>query len=215
LKGKTEMIGGDGEVLKDAIEITTPISLSELGAPLVDGEGHVIGVVSSACKSSDVRSAANCRTVAFGVPMSVIRQFLRSAPAAAARPAPWLGVQGVRTNAQVTGVRVTSVLSGSPAAAANMRAGRNAAATGTGPGAGADTGGDVIVALDGVPIQSTEMLADLVRTKMVGDKVQLIVVRAGRFQVIEAVLTPAPQAGGSGTGGSAGAGAGAQPPPAP
>ncbi|MCL2825024.1 MAG: serine protease, partial [Polyangiaceae bacterium] len=64
LKGKTEMIGGDGEVLKEAFEITTPISLSELGAPLVDVEGRVIGVVSSACKSSDVRSAANCRTVA-------------------------------------------------------------------------------------------------------------------------------------------------------
>jgi serine protease Do len=180
LKGRTEMLGGDGEILRDAIEVTTHIPNTDIGAPLVDEEGRVLGVVSSACKPVEGKPDAPCRTVAYGAPMGALRQFLRNAPPNAAPPSPWLGIQGVGINAPIGGVRVVHIHPGSPAAAIELQDGQNG------------KGSDIIVAVDGAPVHSAEMLAEQVRSKAVGDQVQLIVLRAGKFHVLQTALSAAP-----------------------
>ena len=177
-RGRTPLLGGDGEVLRDALEITSRIPSSDLGAPLVDGEGRVVGLVSRACKPDDKDESKPCRPVAYGAPLTVLRQFLRSAPANATPPSPWLGIQGVAEATPVArGVKVVRVQPGSPAAQAGLRDGAAA---------------DVILAVDGTPVQTAEKLAELVRTRAVGDEVQLILFRGGKFQVVPVTLRAAP-----------------------
>lgn len=181
LKGRTELLGGDGELLRDAIEITTRIPASDMGAPLVDEQGRVLGLVGNACKPVEGKPDAPCRPVAYGVPLDALRQFLRSAPANAIPPSPWLGIQGVAATTPVArGVRVVHVHPSSPAAAALLEDGKDG------------KGNDIIVAVDGTPVLSPEQLADIVRARAVGDGVQLIVLRAGKFHVVQTTLTAAP-----------------------
>jgi serine protease Do len=180
LRGRTEMLGGDGELLRDAIEIATPIPATDQGAPLVDEQGKVLGVVSSACKPTEGQSTAPCRPTAYGVPIGALRQFLRNAPLNAMPPSPWLGIQGVGATTTIGGVRVVHVHPDSPAAAMQLQAGP--------PG----QGNDIIVAVDGVPVHSAEMLAEQVRAKAVGAEIQLIVLRGGIFHVLRTALTAPP-----------------------
>lgn len=188
LKGRTELLGGDSEILRDAIEITTRIPSSDMGAPLVDEQGRVLGVVARACKPSEDDPDAPCRPVAYGAPLGALRQFLRSAPANAIPPSPWLGIQAVAASSPIArGVRVVHVHPDSPAAAAQLQHGQ------------AGKSSDVIVAVDGEPVQSPEQLADRVRARAVGDRIQLILLRGEKFLVVETTLTAAPSTSASAT----------------
>ncbi len=181
LKGRAELLGGDGEILRDAIEITTRIPSSDWGAPLVDEQGRVLGVVSKACKPNSNKPNAPCKPIAYGAPIDALRQFLRNAPSNAIPPSPWLGIQGLAaTTPMVHGVRVVGIHPGSPAASAKLREGKGG------------RGGDIILAVNGAPVQSPEKLAEAVRARAVGEEVQLIVLRDGRFHVLQSTLTAAP-----------------------
>ena len=183
LKGRTNMLGGDGEQLRDVIEITTVVANTELGTPLVDAEGRAVGVVTTACKPSEGTAGTGCRTTAFGAPMGALRQFLRNAPANATPPSPWLGIQGVGTNTQIGGVRVVHIHPGSPASNIELRDAQHT------------EGNDIIIAVDGVPVHSAESLAEQVRSKAIGDRVQLLILRAGRYHVVSISLSAAPSTG--------------------
>lgn len=173
-KSRSDLIGGDGEVLRDALEVSTRVPGVDLGAPVIDEQGQVVALLSRACSSG--ADAGACHQVTYGAPVEALRQFLRSAPANAIPPAPWMGIQGIAAaNALARGVRVVSVHSESPAAEAGLKGGDEATA-------------DLIVAVDGSPVQTPERLAEVVRGRAVGDKVEVIVVRDGKFRVIHVAL---------------------------
>jgi serine protease Do len=173
-------MGGDGALLRDAIEIATQISNADLGGPLVDEKGSVVGIVSSACKPTEGKTDTPCRPVAFGIPIDALRQFLRNAPANAIPPSPWLGIQGVGATTPLMGVRVVHAHPDSPAAALHLQDGKDG------------KGGDIILAVDGTPVHSVEKLVEQVRAKAVGDPIELIVLRGGKFHVLKTLLTAAP-----------------------
>jgi len=89
----------------------------------------------------------------------------------------------------VTGVEVTEVRSGTPAAEAGLEA-----ATGTTTVNGQDypTGGDVIVAFDGASITSAEELQSAVDAKRPGDTVSITLVRDGKRRTIKVTLDTRP-----------------------
>ncbi len=177
-KARADLIGGDGELLRDALEVSTRIPPSDLGAPVIDDQGQVVALLSRACSAKT--DAGACQQVIYGAPVEALRQFLRSAPANAIPPAPWLGIQGISAaHAVARGVRVVSVHAESPAAEAGLRGGD-------------DQTSDLIVAVDGVPVQTPEKLAEVVRGRAVGDKVEVIVVRDGRFRVVQVALRASP-----------------------
>lgn len=181
LKGRGELVGGDGEVLRDALLLSTPVPMSDMGAPLVDDDGMVVGIVGRACSQSAGNATKACRPTPFGVPVDAIKQFLRSVPASAVPPSPWLGIQGVVAETPIVrGVRLVRIHPDSPANAAGLQAGDDAARA------------DVVVAVDGVPAPSPERLAALVRGHAVGEAVELIVLRRGRFEVVKVTLKAAP-----------------------
>ncbi len=187
LKDRAELLGGDGELLRDALRISTQVPASDTGAPLVDSEGRVMAIVARACVPTNGPVSKPCRPSAFGVPVEVLKQFLRSAPANALPPSPWLGIQGVAAETPFArGVRIVGIHPDSPASQAGLQAADNAA------------GADVIVAVDGTPVPSPEKLASLVRERAVGDTIELIVLRQNRFHVLKLTLKGAPGPGARG-----------------
>ena len=121
-KSRSDLIGGDGEVLRDALEVSTRVPGVDLGSPVVDDQGQVVALLSRACAAG--ADAGACQQVSYGAPVEALRQFLRSAPANAIPPAPWMGIQGIAAaNAVARGVRIVSVHSESPAAEAGLRGG--------------------------------------------------------------------------------------------
>ncbi len=134
LRGHKRMLGGDDRVLENAFEVGSRVNPLDLGAPIIDEEGHVVGVLGRGCMPNEGRA---CTPVAFGAPMQAIRSFLRTVPATAVQPSAWLGIQGVSESfGAARGVRIVVVHPESPADEAKLHGGDR-------------TQGDVIVAVDG------------------------------------------------------------------
>jgi serine protease Do len=194
VKGRTDAHARDGLPLLHMLDIDlkgAPIP----GAPLLDGTGSVVGVLVRACKgtlpaTTDVpwaawgnapAPAANgaraaCTPVVLGEPVNAIRSFLSKTPATAVAPAPWLGIRGeTETQTSTHGVRLTAVAPQSPAEKAGLKPNT-----------------DIIVAVDGQPIDSTDRLAEAVGRHAPGDTVKLLVFGEGKFRDASVTLRAAP-----------------------
>ncbi|HVJ18416.1 MAG TPA: PDZ domain-containing protein, partial [Polyangiaceae bacterium] len=177
VKGQSTLLGGDSELLRDALELGSRFKTTEFGSPVLDDKGEVVAVVARACAPG---AGQVCTQVPYGVPVSAVRAFLRNAPAGAVPPAPWLGIQGATAeNGPARGVRVIGVHPQSPAAAAGLKS-------------GSATDADLLVAVDGVPVPTPEALAEAVSKRAVGDNVDLLVFGQGRFRHLTLVLRAAP-----------------------
>jgi len=191
VKGRTDAHARDGLPLLQMLDIDlkgAPIP----GAPLLDSTGNVVGVLVRACKGTlqattdspwaawgnapQAPMKAACTPVVLGEPVTAIRSFLSKTPATAVAPAPWLGIRG-ETEAQgaTRGVRLTAVAPQSPADKAGLKPST-----------------DIIVAVDGHPIDSTEKLADAVGRHAPGDTVKLLVFGDGKFREAAVTLRAAP-----------------------
>jgi serine protease Do len=179
LRGHRPLLGGDDRPLDDVLELGSRVTPQDLGAPLIDEEGRVVGILGRGCAPNE--GGKPCTPVAFGAPIHAIKSFLRSVPPTAVQPSGWLGIQGVgESGAVAKGVRVTSVHPGSPADEAQLKGGERSA-------------GDMILAVDGVPVTSPEALADAIKTHAVGEKVPLIVLGAdGKYRQVTVALRSAP-----------------------
>jgi serine protease Do len=169
-----------------AVNIQGPLA----GAPLLDIAGDVVAVLVRACKGEseeppDIASsrspnanvgALECQPIVVGAPVSSIRSFLTpsKAPSKAAG-APWVGVRVEPVSSgNVRGVRVVAVAPASPADRAGLWAST-----------------DVIAAVDGHPVGTSEALAEAIAQHVPGDTVKLLVFRAGQFLELPVVLRAA------------------------
>src|SRR6185436_2557602 len=173
----------EGDSLRSALELDLKGSPSTPGAPLVDGNGRVVGVLVRACKDggspapaaagAPAPAAAPCSAINIGAPVYALRGFLVKTPATAVQPAPWLGMGGApNVEGNTKGVKVMGVAPGSPAEKAGLKAG---------------DGADTIVAVDGQPVETPEQLAEVIAKRAIGQQVKLLVFSAGKFR--EAMVT--------------------------
>jgi serine protease Do len=178
VKGKKTLLGGDNELLPDALEMASRFKTVDIGSPILDEHGDVVGMIARACAPIPDQP---CTRVPFGVPVSAIKAFLRPVPANAVPPAPWLGIQGVADDAGAArGVRVLGVHPQSPAAAAGLRGSNDKARA------------DLVVAVDGAPVASPEALAQAINARAVGDSVQLLLFGGGKFRQVTLTLLASP-----------------------
>ena len=89
------------------------------------------------------------------------------------------------------GAAVTEVRSGSPAAAAGLKA---STGTKTVDGQAYPTGGDVITAVDGQAVTGADELRAAIDAKQPGQKVSLTVLRNGKTTSVELTLASRPAA---------------------
>jgi len=188
VKGRLDAKSKGGEPLKSALDLDLKGSPSTPGAPLVDGNGRVVGIVVRACKDSGAApsasapgappaaAAAPCSGISIGAPVYALRGFLIKTPATAVQPAPWLGMGGTpNAEGSVKGVKVMGVAPGSPAEKAGLKA--------------AD---DMIVAIDGQPTETPEQLADVISRRVIGQQVKFLVFSGGKFREAMVTLRAAP-----------------------
>lgn len=180
LRSHRTLIGGDDKPLENALEVGSRVTPLDLGSPLIDEDGRVVGVLGRGCAPTEGRP---CTPVAFGVPMSAIKNFLKTVPSTAVAPPAWLGIQGVsETGAVAKGVRVLVVSPESPADEAQLKGGDKSIS-------------DTILAVGGVPVTSPEQLSEVIRTHAVGEKVPLVIFGKGQYRTATVVLRAAPDAG--------------------
>lgn len=178
LSSKRTIIGGDDRPLEDALELGSRINPMNLGSPLVDESGRVVGIVGRGCMPVEGKP---CIPVAFGIPVQAIKSFLRNVPADAVQPSPFLGIQGAKEiGAVAKGVRVLSVAKGSPAATAKLHGGDK-------------NDGDMILAVAGEPVTSPEELAQAIRKHAIGEKIALTVFGKNAYRQVDVLLGSPPE----------------------
>jgi serine protease Do len=176
VKGRVDPRSKDGDVLRAALDLDLKGAANTPGAPILDGTGRVVGILVHACK--DGGAAAPCSTITVGAPVYALRGFLMKTPASAIQPAPWLGLGGAPSaEGNVKGVKIMGIAPGSPAEKGGLKAG---------------DAPDTIVAVDGVPVETPEQLAEVIAKRAIGQQVKLLVFAAGKFREAQVTLRPAP-----------------------
>lgn len=178
VKGFQTLVGGDSELLRDAVELKGRFRGVDLGSPIIDDKGDVVAVLARACEPQQTEE---CKAVPYGVPVSAIRAFLRTVPPSALPPAPWIGIQAVADESgPVKGVRVHAAHPDGPAGAAGLNSGSTAGRA------------DLIVAVDGAPVTSPEQLSEQIDQRTVGDSIHLLVFGSGKYRQVTLTLRAAP-----------------------
>jgi S1-C subfamily serine protease len=187
----------NGLAIERALQTNAAINHGNSGGPLIDRFGRVIGI-NSQIESGGVNGNVG---VGFAVPSDTARAAAAQLISSGHVQHAWLGVAvedidptlaRVIRGLPAHGVMIVEVRPGSPAAKARLVAGHQTVAVG---GEGAVVGGDAIVSLDRMPIDSSARLIALLASKKPGDRVQLGVVRDGKSRTVSVTLGNAPSAG--------------------
>ena len=191
--GRTSNQGNDTRPVRDMIQTDAPVNPGNSGGPLLDCRGKVIGIVSSLENPTgqDVNVG-----IGFAVPSNTVQRYLPNLLSGSAIEHPWLGIAGedvtpemAKTlNLSVTsGVYVTIVSDSSPAQQAGLRGAFQSQAQAAQASA-LQSGGDVIVQVDGQAVTGIAQLAGLVDAKKIGDTVELTIDRGGSKTTLKATL---------------------------
>lgn len=180
-----------GRPMRGLIQTDTPINPGNSGGPILNAKGEVVGIATSI--ESPVRGSVG---VGFAIPVNAAKRLLPQLIAGQDVQHPWIGISGVALTSSlaerlgvpvVSGVLVAEVVPGGPAEQAGLRGSPSASAPTDVP-----VGGDVIVAIDDVPVRSVEDIGGYLDSRSVGDRVTLSVLRDGRKLELPATLAPWP-----------------------
>ncbi|MFL6130724.1 MAG: S1C family serine protease, partial [Mycobacteriales bacterium] len=163
LGGQSGSSGSDTKAVINAIQTDAPINPGNSGGALVDGAGALVGINSAIATLSTGQGQSGSIGLGFAIPINeareIVQQLIRTGKVQHAT----LGVTARSvTDGARDGALVESVAAGSAAAMAGIRA------------------GDVITRVAGRLVGGADDLVVQVRTRKVGDKVELTYVRAGR-----------------------------------
>ncbi len=173
------------ETLNNLIQTDAAINPGNSGGPLVNSAGQVIGV--------DTAVATNAQGIGFAIPIDVAKPLLQQA-IDGVRPfvRPWIGVYYVPVTKQVAaennleidsgGVWVSPPSSGQPAVFPDSPAAK----------AGVKDG-DIIVEIDGQPINAEHDLSAAIIPHMPGDKVTLRIINGTSTREVTVTLGTLPQ----------------------
>ena len=156
----------NGFTIGDAIQTDAAINHGNSGGALLDLQGRLIGVTAQI--ESDSGSNAG---VGFAIPSNTVRSIVSQLVSGGNVQHAYLGV-GISTAA--TGVELTQVRAGTPAAKAGLQT------------------GDVITALDGKAVRDAAGLGSMVDAKRPGDTVSLTYVRGGKTKTVTVKLAARP-----------------------
>ena len=179
--------------LVDAIQTDAPINRGNSGGPLLDARGRAIGI------NAQIRSeSGTAEGVGFAVPIdSAIRSMRQLIDEGRVRYA-WVGISTQTLTPALArrfdypeehGAVVQSVVAGSPAAEAGLRAGGNEEEF---TGIDFRPGGDLIVAIDETEVDSAEDVVREVTRRSPGETLRLTIWRGDERRVVPVVLGERP-----------------------
>jgi S1-C subfamily serine protease len=181
---KRRLPSSGGREISNVIQTDAAINPGNSGGPLLDSAGRLIGVNTAIFSPSGSNAG-----IGFAVPVDTVNRVVPDLIRSGRVPTPGLGIvsaaEPVATRLGVEGVIVMRTLPGSPADRAGLR------------GVDRTTGalGDVIVGVNGTPVQRLADLTEQLEQIGVGRTIQLAVKRGSRTITVSAVvadIAPAP-----------------------
>jgi putative serine protease PepD len=177
--------------INDAIQTDAAINHGNSGGPLFDLSGKVIGITSQI--ESDTGGNDG---VGFAVPSNTVKSIVTQLLASGKVEHAYLGVAVATiddsTASQLgipAGAEVTQVRSGTPAADAGLKGATSEKIVN---GQQVPVGGDVITAVNGQKISTSEQLQSVIGAKKPGDTVKLTYVRGGSEHTVDVTLGTRP-----------------------
>ena len=178
-------VGPDGTTyqIPNIIQTDAAINPGNSGGPLLNLRGEVIGV--NTAIESPVRGSSG---IGYAVPSNIVNNIVPQIIANGRVETPWLGIAGgllteeaavaLGLPADQGGILINDVIAGSPAANAGLRGGNNP---------------DVIIGVDGRQIAAfDDLLGYLVQQTVVGQTVELQILRDGQPQTVNVTLMARP-----------------------
>ncbi|MGF1507622.1 MAG: trypsin-like serine protease [Chloroflexi bacterium] len=179
------------------IQTDAPINPGNSGGPLLNSQGEVIGV------NTAIRSETGTNSgIGFAVPVNAVKRIAPQLIERGEVQYPFMGISGLGGEITLAdlalefdlpvsqGVLITDVQPGGPADRAGLRGGSQTEAF---RGAPITLGGDIIIAIDGVPITNfDELVGFLVANTSVGEEIDVTIIRDGETLTIPLVLAERP-----------------------
>jgi S1-C subfamily serine protease len=175
------------------IQTDAAINPGNSGGPLLNSRGEVIGVNTLIFSSSGSSSG-----VGFAVPVNTVKRVVPSLIATGRYDDPWLGISGLSITPVVAGaldlpveqgILLQEVVAEGPADRAGLRDNDQQVEF---DGALLPTGGDIVVAIDGVEVRDMDDLIVYLAETEVGQTVTLDIIRGGERQSISVILEGRP-----------------------
>jgi S1-C subfamily serine protease len=181
---------GERGYIDEAIQTDAAINPGNSGGPLLNGHGQVIGINTMILTGGVEQSAG----IGFAIPINTAKAVLDDLVHLGRVRRPELGVRTIPIGPELademglaadSGLLVVQVVPGSAAERAGIRAGTERAYLRNIP---ITLGGDLIIAVDGQPIEEQQDLSHVMQNHRSGDSVTVTVYRGKRRMDIKVVL---------------------------
>jgi S1-C subfamily serine protease len=176
------LLQSSGFSLSNLIQTDAAINPGNSGGPLLDSRGRVIGVNTIIFTDTGISSG-----VGLAVPVNTVKRVVPELIESGHFAHPWLGIRGYSISAGLAealdlpmdrGVLIAEVIGNGPSAQAGLRGGQREV-----PVEGfiepIVAGGDIIVAINDTEIRSMDDLITYLESAVVGQEVELTIIRDG------------------------------------
>jgi len=182
--------------IPQAIQTDAPINPGNSGGPLLNLKGELIGVNAQIETGGGSRSNSG---IGFAIPVTIVQRVVPALIQDGKFEWGWLGVTGTRVTPALVeamklpvtqGAYVSQTISGGPAEQAGLQGTTRAVTLGNRQ---VEFGGDVITAINGIPINSfDDILIYIALSTTPGQEVILTIIRDGEAQDVSLTLQPRP-----------------------
>ncbi len=179
----------NGTNIDEAIQTDAAINPGNSGGPLLNYRGDVIGI--NTIIASAVGQSAG---IGFAIPINTAKAVLNDLVTLGRVRRPSLGIRSLPIGPELaqemglpanTGVLILQVVPGGAADRAGLKGGTERAYLGNTP---IMLGGDLIVAVDGKPVEDPQDLSDVMNNHRAGEHVQVTIYRGKRRMNVELTL---------------------------
>ena len=183
----------DGNEIEDLIQTDAAINPGNSGGPLLDSNGHVIGINTAIFSLS-----GGYQGIGFAIPINLARRVATKLITSGRVARPWLGISGLSLSPSLSeglgievssGVLVVQVVRGGPAHQAGLRGGNREVVI---RGIRLRLGGDIITDINGIAVNDMKQLVQHVEQMEVGQGADLQVRRKGFSKRIRVTLSERP-----------------------
>lgn len=182
--------------ISNVIQTDAAINPGNSGGPLIDGDGKVLGINSQIATGGGSGGSVG---IGFAVPSNTVKKIIPQLEEDGKVDYAYLGVstssltpelaQRLNFGDRDSGAIVACVVNPGPAQKAGLQAGGDSAVIN---GQETTIGGDLIIAIDGKEVKSSDDVAAKVLEKKPGDTVKITVVRDGKTRTVTAKLGSRP-----------------------
>jgi 2-alkenal reductase len=164
----------EGREIRDMIQTNAAINPGNSGGPLLDSAGRLMGVNTAIFSPTGTFAG-----IGFAIPADVVNRVVPQLIRTGRVPTPGIGIvpapESTTARLGIAGVLVVRAVPGLPAERAGLR------------GIDPITGevGDIIVGVNGQPVQRVSDLATVLEQVGVGKPVELTILRGGRTRTVE------------------------------